>query len=242
MRRCLAGALALSMAVPLSAASLAQEIARLLDAAPVSRSAFWGIEIVDLASGKTLYSRNSDRLFVPASNAKLFTTALALDRLGPDFRFQTRLLSEAAPDGEGRVHGAVRLVGGGDPNLSARAVPYRIGPTTGDPLAPLEDLASQAVARGVKRIEGGIIVSPTTFATFPWSRPYSTYAKAAGLRRSIGHVSGARGLGIAPSPPRCGSHLLFDPVLRNRHAAAAEVRPFCHSARLDCVDLQFHMA
>jgi D-alanyl-D-alanine carboxypeptidase/D-alanyl-D-alanine-endopeptidase (penicillin-binding protein 4) len=168
MRRWLAGALALTLAAPLSAASLAQEIARLLDAAPVSRSAFWGIEIVDLASGKTLYSRNNDRLFVPASNAKLFTTALALDRLGPDFRFQTRLLSEAAPDAEGRVHGAVRLVGGGDPNLSARAVPYRIGPTTGNPLAPLEDLADQAVARGVKSIEGGIVGDDSWYVWEPF--------------------------------------------------------------------------
>jgi D-alanyl-D-alanine carboxypeptidase/D-alanyl-D-alanine-endopeptidase (penicillin-binding protein 4) len=156
------------MAMPLSAASPAQEIARLLDAAPVSRSAFWGIEIVDLASGKTLYSRNNDRLFVPASNAKLFTAALALDRLGPDFRFQTRLLSEAAPDAEGRVHGAVRLVGGGDPNVSARAVPYRIGPTTGNPLAPLEDLADQAVARGVKLIEGGIIGDDSWYVWEPF--------------------------------------------------------------------------
>jgi D-alanyl-D-alanine carboxypeptidase/D-alanyl-D-alanine-endopeptidase (penicillin-binding protein 4) len=162
------GALALSMAVPLSAASLAQEIERLLDAAPVARSAFWGIEIVDLASGKTLYSRNNNRLFVPASNAKLFTTALALDRLGPDFRFQTRLLSEAAPDAEGRVYGAVRLLGGGDPNLSARAVPYRIGPTTGNPLAPLEDLADQAVAHGLKHIEGGIIADDSWYVWEPF--------------------------------------------------------------------------
>jgi D-alanyl-D-alanine carboxypeptidase/D-alanyl-D-alanine-endopeptidase (penicillin-binding protein 4) len=168
MSRCLMGALALSMAVPLSAASLAQEIERLLDAAPVSRSAFWGIEIVDLASGKTLYSRNNNRLFVPASNAKLFTAALALDRLGPDFRFQTRLLSEAAPDADGRVRGAVRLVGGGDPNLSARAVPYRIGPVTGNPLAPLEDLADQAVARGVKIIERGIVGDDSWYVWEPF--------------------------------------------------------------------------
>ena len=74
--------------------------------------------MVDLASGKTLYESNPDHFFVPASNTKLFTTALALERLGPDFTFQTRVLADAPPDAEGRIHGPLRLVGGGDPNLS----------------------------------------------------------------------------------------------------------------------------
>ena len=104
----------------------------------------------------------------PASNTKLFTVALALDRLGPDFRFETRVLADTPPDSEGRIRGAVRLVGGGDPNLSARAVPYRAGPVTGNPLGPIEELADQVVARGVKRIDGGIIGDDTWYVWEPF--------------------------------------------------------------------------
>ena len=49
--------------------------------------------MVDLASGKTIYELNPEHYFVPASNAKLFSTALALTRLGADYRFQTRVLA-----------------------------------------------------------------------------------------------------------------------------------------------------
>jgi len=70
-------------------AALPESIQKLLDSSPAARTAFWGIQIVDLATGKTLYELNPDHYFVPASNVKLFSTALALTRLGADFTFQT---------------------------------------------------------------------------------------------------------------------------------------------------------
>ena len=112
----------------LPAAALPERIQQLLDSSPAARAAFWGIQIVDLATGKALYQLNPDHYFVPASNAKLFSAALALTRLGAAFTFQTRVLAETPPDELGRVRGPLRLAGGGDPNLSARAVPYRMGP------------------------------------------------------------------------------------------------------------------
>ena len=161
----------------LSAASLAENIERLIAASPAARTAFWGIRIVDLASGKTLYEANPDHFFVPASNTKLFTTAMALERLGPDFAFRTRIVADGPPDAEGRIHGALRLVGGGDPNLSARAIPYRIGPTTGNatgnPLAAIADLADQVAARGVKRIEGDVVGDDTWYVWEPYAVGWS---------------------------------------------------------------------
>ena len=70
-----------------------------------------------------------------------------------------------------RAHCAdpLRLVGGGDPNLSARPIPYRTGPITGDPLAALEDLADQVAARGVKRIEGDIVGDDTWYVWEPYA-------------------------------------------------------------------------
>jgi D-alanyl-D-alanine carboxypeptidase/D-alanyl-D-alanine-endopeptidase (penicillin-binding protein 4) len=165
--------IALLMAGQLAAAGLPEGIQKLIDSSPAARTAFWGIQIVDMASGKTLYELNPDHYFVPASNTKLFTSALALNRLRPDYRFQTRVLADAAPDATGRIVGPLTLLGGGDPNLSARAIPYRVGPITGDPLAAIEDLADQVAARGVKRVDGGIVGDDTWYVWEPYAIGWS---------------------------------------------------------------------
>jgi serine-type D-Ala-D-Ala carboxypeptidase/endopeptidase (penicillin-binding protein 4) len=169
-RPLLALALVAQAAAQTLASRLEHQIPAAIEASPAVRSAYWGIQIYDLATGRTLYSRNATHLFVPASNTKLFTAALALDRLGPDYRFQTRVLSTNPPDADGVIHGAVRLVGGGDPNLSARAVPYQAKPgaPATDPLVHLEDLANQVAAHGVKRIEGPIVGDDTWYVWEPY--------------------------------------------------------------------------
>jgi serine-type D-Ala-D-Ala carboxypeptidase/endopeptidase (penicillin-binding protein 4) len=150
------------------AAGLPESIQKVIDASPAARTAFWGMQVMDLASGKTIYEWNPDHYFVPASNAKLFSTALALTRLGADHTFQTRVLADSTPDAAGRVRG-LRLVGGGDPNLNARAIPYRMGPAIGDPLAGIQDLAEQLVARGVKRVDGDITGDDTWYVWQPYA-------------------------------------------------------------------------
>ena len=62
---------------------LARRIDAVLDAAAFEE-AFWGVLAVDLETGRTVYARNADKRFLPASNLKLITTAAALDGLGPD--------------------------------------------------------------------------------------------------------------------------------------------------------------
>jgi len=166
-------ALALALAASLSAASLPEKIERLMASSPAAGTAFWGIQIVDLTRGKTLYERNASHFFVPASNAKLFTTALALIRLGPDFTFQTRVMTDQPADSDGVIRGAARLVGGGDPNLSARPIPYRVGPIAGDPFAAIEDLADQVAAHGVKRIDGDIVGDDTWYVWEPYATGWS---------------------------------------------------------------------
>ena len=104
------------LALPLSAAAPqarpGARIAAFLDASPVARTSFWGIRLVSLDHDRLLFERNADRLFLPASNAKLFTTALALVRLGPDYRFHTRVLADRTPGEDGSVE-SLRMVGGG---------------------------------------------------------------------------------------------------------------------------------
>jgi D-alanyl-D-alanine carboxypeptidase/D-alanyl-D-alanine-endopeptidase (penicillin-binding protein 4) len=124
--------------------------------------------VVDLDSGRTIYERNANHFFIPASNAKLFTTALALRRLGPDHRFVTVIAAAEQPDADGVLHGDLRLIGGGDPTLSAREVPYKKGPIRGNPLAAIEALADELVARGLRRIEGDIIGDDSAYVWEPY--------------------------------------------------------------------------
>src|SRR6266480_2736695 len=72
---------------------------------------FWGIEITSVTNGKVLYSLNSDKLFTPASNTKLFTTAAALALIGPDYKFRTTIETNGSLDKYGRLSGDVVLIG-----------------------------------------------------------------------------------------------------------------------------------
>ena len=148
----------------LSVKELARRIDKLM-ADPLLQRGFWGIEIVDAASGKPIYERNADRLFTPASNTKLFTTAAALALLGPEYTVETTVETNGALDAHGKLTGDLILVGRGDPNLSGRVLPYN-GKT--ERLAPhlkaLEQLADAVVAAGVKEITGEIVGDDSLFA------------------------------------------------------------------------------
>lgn len=154
---------------------LAQPLPEAIDkllAEPAARRAIWAIHVRDLATGATLYERNGEVPFTPASNTKLFSSALALTKLGPDYRFQTRVLS--APLLDGVVTGDLLLVGGGDPSISGRVYPYDKEAKPGDPLAPLTGLADQVVAAGVKRIDGDIVGDDSLYPFEPFPDGWTT--------------------------------------------------------------------
>lgn len=130
--------------------------------------AHWGIEIVSLRNGKKLVGWNEDKLFIPASTAKLFVAATALTRLGPDFRYLTTVESPKAIGEGGVLRGNLVLVGRGDPNLSGRMLPY--DGRTQRPDSPTKvyvDLASQVVAKGVRRVEGNLVADDSYFVWEP---------------------------------------------------------------------------
>lgn len=155
------------------AQTLEQRIAGLLESTPAAQRCFWGVEVDELGQGQTLFRHNAERMFVPASNTKLFTTALTLLRLGPEYRFKTVVLAAQAPDAAGRVAGEVRLVGGGDPSLSGRVIPYQKDAPAGDPLAGIEALAEQAVARGLRRVDGDIVGDDTAYLWEPYPQGWA---------------------------------------------------------------------
>jgi len=128
----------------------------LLLSTEAARSARWGLHVVSLSEGRVLYQRNANEHFAPASNAKLFSTALALERLGPDHRVVTRVMATRRPDAEGKLDGDLRLVGAGDPSLSGRVFPYRKNGEPGNLMEPVEQLAGEIIRAGVRTITGDI--------------------------------------------------------------------------------------
>ena len=119
---------------------------------PRFATASWGIAVVSLDSGHTLYAHRADKLLQPASTAKLFTAALTLADLGPDYRMATRLLSSGKIR-NGRLDGHLVLYGTGDPTLG-----------TGSSADWATQLASQLAARGIKQIQGDLIADDSYFS------------------------------------------------------------------------------
>ena len=143
---------------------LAPKINAILAEKDLSRG-FWGIEIVSLNTGQILYSQNADKLFIPASNTKLFTTAAALALIGPDYKYHTTVETNGALDQKGRLTGDLVLVGRGDPNLSGRVLPYSLRTERNEfPVKVLEDLADAVVQKGLKYLDGNVVADDSYFA------------------------------------------------------------------------------
>ena len=96
------------------------------------RSGHWGVIVVSLTRGDTLYEVNADQPLQPASTMKLFTSALALERFGPGLPVQRPMSCAMAPSTPpARVNGNLILRGDGDPSLSNRFL-------RGEPDAPMQ--------------------------------------------------------------------------------------------------------
>jgi D-alanyl-D-alanine carboxypeptidase/D-alanyl-D-alanine-endopeptidase (penicillin-binding protein 4) len=152
-----------SVSAKKAAANFAKRAEALLGTGPAGKGE-WGLVIVDAESGEPLYQQNADRYFVPASNMKLFTTALALAKLGPEYRFRSTLETSGTISSAGVLTGNVVLVGRGDPNLSNRKFPYELKEEfDGPPQKALAELVDALVAKGVKEITGDVIGDDSFF-------------------------------------------------------------------------------
>ncbi len=121
-------------------------------------SAIWGIYVRDLQTGRVVFSRNADKNLIPASNLKLFTSATALDALGADFRYITRLFFDGSSSGS-TLTGDLVIKGSGDPTFGSRH-------QNDD---PLETWARELRESGVSRIEGRIIGDDDVFEDNPYA-------------------------------------------------------------------------
>lgn len=97
---------------------------------PIFKRMRWGILIKPLSADETLYSRDAEKYFIPASNTKLFTTAAVLNKLGANFRIRTSVYQDA--------EGVLRIVGRGDPSFKNQQ---------------LTILAKQLYQKGIREID-----------------------------------------------------------------------------------------
>jgi D-alanyl-D-alanine carboxypeptidase/D-alanyl-D-alanine-endopeptidase (penicillin-binding protein 4) len=138
---------------------LAQLIDHAIDAGELS-AARWGVSVVSLKDGRVLYARNANQLFTPASNMKIYTTAVALALLGPTYQWRTSVYADSQPDAEGLLKGDLTLYGRGAPDLSAQSKK--------DSQASLAQLADDLYQRGVRRISGNVIGDESYFRAEPF--------------------------------------------------------------------------
>jgi serine-type D-Ala-D-Ala carboxypeptidase/endopeptidase (penicillin-binding protein 4) len=141
-----------------SSSSETDELARRINSA-IDESDFaearWGIKVVSMSSGATLYQRDADRSFIPASNMKIYTTGVALDLLGGDYRWRTSVYAKAQADQSGTLRGDVILYGRGAPDL--------VSHSQDESRASLAKLAGDLYGRGIRRIDGNVIGDESFF-------------------------------------------------------------------------------
>ena len=130
-----------------------------LDNTAVLRHATWGAYAVYADNGQVLMDHNSERGLAPASGLKAVTTSIALNELGPDFRFKTSLFYDGNIGDDGILHGNIYIKGGGDPTLGSDEVKGSL---------PLDALMQQWVkaikAVGIKKIDGPVIADNQIFS------------------------------------------------------------------------------
>ena len=122
---------------------------------PNLANAHIGMVIESLEDGKTLFRHKEHKIFIPASNMKLFTSAAALSILKPEFQFRTYFYTNGSLD-KGTLHGDLIIRGTGDPTISGR---FR----DNDIFAHFKDWQDSLRQAGIQRIKGKIIADESVF-------------------------------------------------------------------------------
>lgn len=127
---------------------------------------FVGLLVKSLKDDRVLYSHDADKMFIPASCLKLIVTSATLEKLGPDYKLKTELLTSGKQEGD-TLKGDVVLKGYGDSSLDT---------------AGLQEMADALKTAGIKRVTGDLIVDDTYFdrqrfgAGWNWDYEPASYA------------------------------------------------------------------
>jgi len=151
----LIGFLAINFA---QAQNAAQNTIEKFAASSYLKNASISFQVIDLSSGMTVASYNSETVLPTASTAKLFSTATALEILGEDYRPKTRIYTDGEIDSTGTLKGDLWIRGGGDPTLGSKY--YTSKEHHRDFLFAWADSLKK---KGIQRIEGRIIADASEF-------------------------------------------------------------------------------
>ncbi|MBK9089806.1 MAG: D-alanyl-D-alanine carboxypeptidase/D-alanyl-D-alanine-endopeptidase [Holophagales bacterium] len=190
--------------------TLSERLAAVARRGPVSDRSQVAVAIAPIGQPAIL-STNADTDLILASTTKLFTTAAALDRLGPGYRFRTALLQDGELLADGTLAGRLVIRGGGDPAISGRLY-------ENDPWAVFRPWSAALAARGIRSIRDGLLLDTSFFddeKTHPdwpaaqeqhwWQAPVSalSYNDNVVLVRVTGAVrpGGRASLGFYPAQP-----------------------------------------
>jgi D-alanyl-D-alanine carboxypeptidase len=147
------------------------------------RDAVWALRVVDLDTGELIHDIDPGHPVLIGSVRKLFSVGVALDELGPDYRFRTGVFRQGGVDAAGSLNGDLILLASGDLAMGGRSNPdgsYAISNydhneanalgnaslTAPDPLAGFRSLAQQVAAAGIRRITGEVVIDDRLFEPF----------------------------------------------------------------------------
>jgi D-alanyl-D-alanine carboxypeptidase/D-alanyl-D-alanine-endopeptidase (penicillin-binding protein 4) len=193
---------------PTSLSALQRDLNAQVRAAQVAGN--WGVMVVSVTRGDTLFARDVDTPMLPASTMKLYTAAIVFERYGPAHQFRTEVLHDGIIGPDGILDGNLYLKGAGDPSLSPRYAPWHNG------ARPLDALADRIVTSGVRHIRGDIVGDASAFddqrVPAGWRRRYlqASYAarvSALSINENIAHVvvrSTGRGATVEFEEPVAG--------------------------------------
>ncbi len=126
------------------------------------KNASWSVAARYLKSGKIIVSHNSELSLAPASNMKLLTSAAALEILGEEYKFKTKIFHDGKIDSKGNLKGNIYIVGGGDPTLGYKLVKGAFS---------LDELMASWIkafnSNGIKSITGNIIADDFLYDRIP---------------------------------------------------------------------------
>lgn len=185
---------------------VAFEIDTLLNNAPTDMG-WWGVKIQYANTGEVIYERNTAKMFMPASNQKMYTTAAALCMLGPQYRYATEFVTPGQVDEDGILQGDLIVMGSGDPSWSWRFYDKNYD-------SVMVRIVDSLKMHGIKEIQGNIIGNDDVFDDEPlgygWSWDDETYyyaAQLSGLSYSENYIDYT----LTPDSLNLGSPVIIEP-------------------------------